>query len=84
MIQVDSEEQLDHFFPSQKYFGVPCIFICFKYLVSLAKNVKENGDIFDKLKLALTYSSQPVATNLNLLDFTAIFTEILLAFYNIN
>ena len=84
MIQVDSEEQSDQFFPSQKCFGVPFIFICFKYLVSPAKNLKENGDIFDNIKLALTYSSQLVETNLDLLDFTAIFTEILLAFYNIN
>ena len=85
LIQADSEEQSDQFFPFQKCFGVPFIFICFKYLVSPAKNVKENGDIFDNIKLALTYSSQqPVATNLDLLDFTAILTEILLAFYNIN
>ena len=77
MIQVDSEEQLNQFFPSQKCFSVPCIFTCFKYLVSPAKDVKGNGELFDKLKLALTYSAQPVAAqpvaaNLDLLDFTAI------------
>ena len=72
MIQVDSEEQLNQFFPSQKCFSVPCIFTCFKYLVSPAKYVKGNGELFDKLKLALTYSAQPVAANLDLLDFTAI------------
>ena len=66
LIQVDSEEQLNHFFPSQKSFT------CFKYLVSPAKDVKGNGELFDKLKLALTYSAQPVAANLDLLDFTAI------------
>ena len=72
LIQVDSEEQLNQFFPSQKSFSVPCIFTCFKYLVSPAKDVKGNGELFDKLKLALTYSAQPVAANLDLLDFTAI------------
>ena len=72
LIQVDSEEQLNQFFPSQKCFSVPCIFTCFKYLVSPAKDVKGNGELFDKLKLALTYSAQPVAANLDLLDFTAI------------
>ena len=72
LIQVDSEEQLNQFFPSQKCFSVPCIFTCFKYFVSPAKDVKGNGDLFDKLKLALTYSAQPVASNLGLLDFTAI------------
>ena len=72
MIQVDSEEQLHQFFPSQKCFSVPCVFTCFKYLVSPAKDVKGNGELFDKLKLALTYSAQPVAANLDLLDFTAI------------
>ena len=72
LIQVDSEEQLNQFFPSQKRFSVPCIFTCFKYLVSPAKDVKGNGELFDKLKLALTYSAQPVAANLELLDFTAI------------
>ena len=72
LIQVDSEEQLNHFFPSQKCFSVLCIFTCFKYLVSPANDVKGNGELFDKLKLALTYSAQPVAANLDLLDFTAI------------
>ena len=72
LIQVDSEEQLIQFFPSQKSFSVPCIFTCFKYLVSPAKDVKGNGELFDKLKLALTFSAQPVAANLDLLDFTAI------------
>ena len=72
LIQIDSEEQLNQFFPSQKCFSVPCIFTCFKYLVSPAKDVKGNGELFDKLKLALTYSAQPVAANLDLLDFTAI------------
>ena len=72
LIQVDSEEQLNQFFPSQKCFSVACIFTCFKYLVSPAKDVKGNGELFDKLKLALTYSAQPVAANLDLLDFTAI------------
>ena len=72
MIQVHSEEQLNQFFPSQKCFSVPCIFTCFKYLVSPAKDVKGNGELFDKLKLALTYLAQPVAANLDLLDFTAI------------
>ena len=72
LIQVDSEEQLNQFFPSQKCFSVPCIFTCFKYLISPAKDVKGNGELFDKLKLALTYSAQPVAANLDLLDFTAI------------
>ena len=71
MIQVDSEGQLNQFFPSQKYFSVPCIFTGFKYLVSPAKDVKGNGDLFDKLKLAITYSAQHVAANLALLDFTA-------------
>ena len=52
LIQEDSEEQLNHFFPSQKCFKVPCIFTCFKYLVSLAKDVKGNGELFDKPKLA--------------------------------
>ena len=70
LIQVDSEEQLNQFFPSQKCFSVPCIFTCFKYLVSPAKDVKGNGELFDKLKLALTYSAQPAAANLDLLDFT--------------
>ena len=72
MIQVDSEEQLNQFFPSQKCFSVTCIFTCFKYLVSPAKDVKGNGELFDKLKLATTYSAQHVAANLDLLDFTAI------------
>ena len=72
LIQVDSEEQLNQFFPSQKCFSVPCIFTCFKYLVSPSKDVKGNGELFDQLKLALTYSAQPVAANLDLLDFTAI------------
>ena len=72
LIQVDSEEQLNQFFPSQKYFSVPCIFTCFKYLVSPAKDVKRNGELFDKLKLALTNSAQPAAANLDLLNFTAI------------
>ena len=31
-----------------------------------------NGGLFDKLKVALTHSAQPVAANLDLLDFTAI------------
>ena len=68
MIQVDSEEQLHQFFPSQKRFSVPCVFTCFKYLVSPAKDVKGNGELFDKLKLALTYSAQSVAANLDLLE----------------
>ena len=72
MIQVHSEEQLNKFFPSQKCFSIPCIFTCFKYLVFPAKDVKGNGELFDKLKLALTYSAQPIAANLGLLDFTAI------------
>ena len=59
-------------FSFPKMFQCSCIFTCFKYLVSPAKNVKGNGELFDKLKLALTYSAQPVAANLNLLDFTAI------------
>ena len=59
-------------FSFPKCFSVPCIFTCFKYLVSPAKDVKGNGEIFDKLKLGLTYSAQPVAANLDLLDFTAI------------
>ena len=71
LIQVDSEEQLNQLFPSQKCFSIPCIFTCFKYLVSTAKDVKGNSELFDKLKLALTYSAQPVAANLDLLDFTA-------------
>ena len=53
-------------------FQCSCIFTCFKYLVSPAKDVKGNGQLFDKLKLALTYLAQPVAANLDLLDFTAI------------
>ena len=72
LIQVVSKEQLNQFFPTQKCFSVPCIFACFKYLVSPAKDVKGNGELFDKLKLALTYSEQPVATNLDLLDFSSI------------
>ena len=56
-------------FSSQKSFGVPCILTCFKYLNS--KDVKESGDLFDKRKLALTYSSPLVATDLGFLDFTA-------------
>ena len=72
LIQVYSRGQLNQFFPSQKCFSVPCIFTCFKYLVSPAKDVKGNGEIFDKLKLGLTYSAQPVAANLDLLEFTAI------------
>ena len=72
MIQVDSEEQLNQFFPSQKCFSASCIFTSFKYLVSPAKEVKGNCELFDKLKLALTYSAQPVAANLDLLDFNAI------------
>ena len=72
MIQLDSEEQLNQFFPSQKCFSVPCIFTCFNYLVSLAKDIKGNVELFDKLKLALTYTAQPVAANLDLLDFTAV------------
>ena len=72
LIQVDSEEQLNQLFPSQKCFSVPCIFTCFKFLVSPAKDVKGNGELLDKLKLALTYSAQPVSANLDLLDFTAI------------
>ena len=40
-------------------------------LVSPAKNFKGNSELFDKLKRALTYSVQPVAANLDLLDFTA-------------
>ena len=73
MIQVHSKKQLNQFFSSQKSFSVPCIFTCFKYLVSPpAKDVKGNNELFDKLKLALTYSAQPVAANLDLLDFTAI------------
>ena len=72
LIQVDSEEQLNQFFSSQKSFSVPCIFTCFKYLVSPTKDVKGNGELFDKLKLALTYSAQPVAAKVDLLDFTAI------------
>ena len=63
---------MNQFFPSHNCFGVPCIFNCFKNLVSPAKDVKKNSDIFDKLKLARTYSSQPVAADLDLLDFTAI------------
>ena len=70
LVQVDSEEKLNLFFPS---FRVPCIFICFKYLVSPAKDIKINGELFDKLKLALTYSSQQlVSANLDLLEFNAI------------
>ena len=73
LIQVHSKKQLNQFFPSQKSFSVPCIFTCFKYLVSPpAKDVKGNGELFDKLKLALSYSAQPVAANLDLLDYTAI------------
>ena len=72
MIQVGSEEQINQFFPSQKGFSVPFIFNCFKYLVSPAKDVKGSGELFDKLKLALTYSAQPVAANLDWLNFTAI------------
>ena len=71
LIQVDSEEQLNQLFPSQKRFSIPCIFTCFKYLVSTAKDVKGNVELFDKLKLALTYSAQPDAANLDLLDLTA-------------
>ena len=72
MIQVDSEEQLNQFFPSQKCFNVPRIFM-FKSLVPPAKDVKGNGEVFDKLKLALICSSQqPVAANLDLLGLTAI------------
>ena len=69
---VDSEEQLNQFFSSQKRFSVPCVFTCFKYLISPAKIVKGNGELFDKRKLALTYSAQPVAANLDFLGFTAI------------
>ena len=69
LIQVNSEEQLNQFFPSQKCFSVLCIFTCFKYLVSPAKDVKGNGELFYKLKLALTYSAQPVAANPDLLDW---------------
>ena len=43
-----------------------------QYLISPAKDVKGNGELIDKLTLALTYSAQPVSANLNLLDFTAI------------
>ena len=35
LIQVDSEEQLNQFFPSQKRFSVPWIFTCFKYFLLL-------------------------------------------------
>ena len=45
LIQVDSEEHLNQFFPSQKCFSVPCIFTCFKYLVSPAKDVKGNWNL---------------------------------------
>ena len=62
----------NQFFSSQKYFSVPCFFICFKFLVSHALDVKESGEIFENLTLGLTYSAQPVAANLDLLDFTAI------------
>ena len=59
-------------FPSQKCFSIPCIFTCFKYLVSPAEDVRVKVELFDKLQLALTYSAQPVAANLDLLDFNAI------------
>ena len=59
------------FFSSQNCFSVPFIFTCFKYLVSPAKEVKKS-ELFDKLKLTLTYYAQPVAANFDLLDFTAI------------
>ena len=72
MIQVDSEKQLNQLFPYQKCFSVPCIFTCFKYLVFPANDVKGIGELFDKPKLALTYSAQPVAANVDFLDFTAI------------
>ena len=72
LIQVDSDERSNQFFPSQKCFSVPCIFNCFKILVSPAKDVRGNGELFDNIKLVLTDSAQPVAANLDMLDFTAI------------
>ena len=53
LIEVDSVEQLNQFF-FPKLFWCYLHFTCFKYLVSPAKDVKGNGDLFDKLKLALT------------------------------
>ena len=47
-------------FSSQKGFSVPCILTCFKHLVSPAGEFKRNSPLFDKLTLALTYSSQLV------------------------
>ena len=72
LIQIDSEEQLNAIFYSKNCFSVPCTFTCFKYIVSPAKDVKGNGELFDKLKPALTYSAEHFAVNLDMLDFTAI------------
>ena len=33
--------------------------------------MSKNGELFDKLKLVLSFSAQPVAAKLDLLDFTA-------------
>ena len=64
---------INQFFPSQKCFIVPCIFTCVKKLLSPAKNVKANAELFDKLNLAIIYSSQqPAAASPDLLEFTKI------------
>ena len=63
---------------NQKRLGAPCIFNCFKYLLSPTRDVKGNDYLFDKFQLVLTYSSQPVAGDLKLLDFTAIRKRLLI------
>ena len=63
---------VEQIFSFPKMFSCSLLFTCFECLVSTAKNVKRNGEIFDKIKLALIYSSQTVAADVDFLHLTAI------------
>ena len=61
-------------FGKPKSFCVPCIF--FKHLPSPVTDVEGKSDLINKLELALSFSSLPLAANFEALDSTAFKTRL--------